>query len=487
MVRGSQSHTREQVLIIGSVAFAAFMCRLDGSIVNIAMPAIGRFFNAGTSAISWVVLAYLLLIAALLLPAGKLGDTLGLKRVFLLGYALFTAGSLLCGLSPGLVSLIVSRCVQGMGAALLVATGYAIVPRFMPPDMTGWAFGMVATAGALGVTCGAPMGGVITGFLSWRWIFLINVPVGIVAIVVAGRCLPSEVVAARPGGLRRYDIPGSILGIGCLLAGLLALNLGQELGWTSAPILTAMGAAAVLLPAFVLWERVCLEPVFDLGLLRDRSFAAGLLASGLAFAAYAGNNFMLPFYLELGKGLGTQWAGPLLMVTSVVMMVVGPIAGRLSDRLSPRYLTVSGMLLATLAVGAFAYAFRTPGLWVSVVFLVLVGLSFGMFLSPNNSQVMSLPAAERQGAASGLFSTVNNVSNALGICLMETIFSQAMPTSHTSEHLKRAALDFPRGSLAAGYRAALLSAAALCALACLLSAFVKARRRAGAGPVVAME
>ncbi len=483
MTRSAPRHTREQSLILGSVAFAAFMCRLDGSIVNIAMPAIGRHFDVGTSAVSWVVLAYLVLVAALLLVAGKLGDTLGLKRVFLVGYVVFTFGSLLCGLAPNLPFLIVARCIQGGGAALLVAMAYAIVPRLMPPEMTGWAFGMVSTVAALGVTCGAPLGGLITGFLSWRWIFLINLPVGIVAIVMASRCLPAEVVEARGRGLARYDIPGSLLGIGCLVVVLLVLNLGQEMGWASAPILAGACAAVVLLVAFVLWERRAPEPVFDLSLLSNRSFAAGVVASGLAFAAYAGNNFMLPFYIELGQGLSTQMTGVVLMVSSVVMMAVGPNAGRLSDRMSPRTFTVSGMLVATVSVCLFALLCTVRELWVAVTYLALVGLAFGMFFSPNNSQVMSLPAPERQGAASGLFTTVNNISNAVGICLMETAFSLSIPAGHTVKDLKQAAATFPKGTLATGYRWALLTAATLCATALVLSIVVKAVRRPAAEAV----
>ena len=473
-------HTSEQRWIVGSVSFAAFMCTLDSSIVNISLPTIARFFNVGTGAVSWVILAYLLAIVALLLPAGKLGDTWGQKRTFLLGYSLFTAGSLLCGVSPSLAFLIAARCFQGMGSALLITSAYAIVPRFMPKEATGWAFGLLATASALGVTCGAPLGGFITGFFSWRWIFLINVPVGVMAILAANRSIPAEAVRPGTGGLARFDIPGAALGAAGLLSLLLALNLGQELGWTSAPILAAFGAAAVLLPVFLLWERRRPEPSFDLRLLADRQFRAGVLASGMAYMAYAGNNFMMPFYLELGKRLTTQWVGPVMMVLSVVMMAVGPNAGRLSDRIPPKYLTTSGMFLAMASFTAFSLSFPLPGLVVPVAYLVLMGISFGSFFSPNNSQVMSLAPEGRHGVSSGLLVTMNNLSMALGICLMETVFTLMMPAGIRVKDLGQPAHAFPQGTLAGGYRAALLAGAVICACASLTSSFVKARPKAGA-------
>lgn len=482
MTTAGPHRTRAQIFIVASVAFAAFMCTLDSSIVNISLPAIGHYFDVSTGAVSWVVLAYLLVIASLLLPAGRLGDVLGLKRTFLLGYGLFVAGSLLCGLAPTLAVLIAARCCQGMGSALLVATAYAIIPRLMPRAVTGWAFGMVSTASALGVTCGAPLGGLITGLASWRWIFLINVPVGAVAVFAASRSLPADSGQDRKVSLGAFDLPGATLGAAGVLALLLALNLGQEAGWTSAPILAAFGAVAVLVPAFIVWERRQPAPVFDFSLLTNRTFTMGVLASGLMFSAYAGNVFMMPFYLELGKHLSTERVGPVLMVLSVVMMIVGPNAGRLSDRVPPRSLTTAGTGLAACTVAVFAFAFGEPGLWVPVTYLLLLGVSFGMFLSPNNSQVMSLAPADRPGAASGLLTTVNNLSNALGICVMETVFSLRLPAGHTIQELRTATDPVSLRPLAVGYRAALLTVACLCAAACLLSAFVKARRRPGSEP-----
>jgi len=482
MSRNLAPHTPAQRWIVGSIAFASFMCTLDSSIVNISVPSIARYFNTGTSEVSWSILAYLLTMGVLLLPAGKLGDTLGLKRTFQLGQCCFVIGSLLCGLAPSLALLIAARVLQATGSAMLVTTAYALVPRLIPKESTGWAFGLLATAAALGVTCGAPLGGFITGFFSWRWIFLINVPVGVLALLASARCLPLDAVTGKHTGLSRFDIPGALLGAGGLLSLLLALNLGQELGWVSAPILIAFASAAVLLPAFLLWEKQAPEPSFDLKLLGEWRFSAGVLASGLVYMAYAGNNFMMPLYLELAKHLPTEWVGPVLMVQSVVMMMVGPTAGRLSDRLPTRYLTMFGTFLAAAAFTFFIFAFPLPGLVLPVLFLVLTGTSFSSFLSPNNSQVMSAPPPERQGAASGLLVTTNYVCMTVGICLMETVFALMLPSGIRLHGLGTAAQAFPKGTLAGGYRAALLPAAIICGCACVTSAFVKAGPRSGKTP-----
>lgn len=473
MQKSMNRRPHEQYWIVGSVAFGGFMCSMMSSIVNISLPALARFFEVGTSAVVWVILSYMLTIVALLMPAGKLGDVLGLKRTFLLGYAFFTTGALFCGLAPTLAILITARCLQATGAALLVASSYAIIPKCLPADATGWAFGMMATAVALGVTCGAPLGCLIVGFLSWHWIFLIVVPVGILAILTAGRSLPPDARPEGTGGLAAFDLPGAILIAVSMLALMLSLNLGKEKGWTSLPILAGFITAALLLILLITWERRQTAPILDIALLKNRKYSAGIMASGLATMAYLGNNFMMPFYLELGKHLTTVSVGPMLMVLSIVMMFVGPNAGRLSDRVPVRYLTMTGMLIATLSFSLFAFNFGRPGLWVPVIYLGMLGLSFGMFFAPNNSQVMGLAPADKKGVASGFFATCNNLSQALGICIMETVFALSVPPGSSMKGLTQAAQSFPRGALAHGYRNALICGATLCASACLISAFIQ--------------
>jgi len=483
----SSTHTSAHRRIIASVAFASFMAQLDSSIVNVSLPTIARYFEVGTSAVSWVVLSYLLAIVALLLPAGKLGDTVGQKKTFLVGYSLFAGGSLLCGLAPTLALLVVARVVQGAGAALLSTSAYALVPRCLPRESTGWAFGMLATAAALGVTCGAPLGGLITGYLSWHWIFLINVPVGAVAILTAVRVIPAEPSRERIWRWADLDLPGAGLSAAGFLALLAALNLGLEAGWGSPLILGLFAAAAVFLVVFFLWERRRSEPMFDIRLLRERPFALGVLASGLAFMTFAGNNFTLPFYLELAKHLSPQEVGPVIMILSVTLMGIGPIAGRLSDRFPPRLLTTAGMLLGAASLTAFAFSFHWSGLWTVVAYLVCLGVSFGCFVSPNNSQIMSAAPADRQGVASGLFNTAKTLSLAVGICLWETVFSLALPHDFRLQGLEGGGAPLPVEALARGYRLALLSGAGLCLLAALASAGVRVTHRKGAGASGGME
>ena len=412
--------------IVITVAFGAFMSKLDSYIVNISLPTIAARFNVTTAEVSWVVLVYLLVSTSTLLLFGKLGDRFGLRKVFFLGYLLFTIGSLLCGVALSLEMLIASRFVQGLGCAMLVAIAFAIIPRFLPHEITGWAFGIAATGAALGIAVGAPVGGIITGFLSWRWVFLVNVPFGIFAMYAVNRYIPDEDGAAdRNIKKAGFDILGAALSFAGLALLIYGLNTGREFGWTSPRIIAGFAAAFVFLGAFFLREIKCEEPLLDLRLFKSFPFSAAVASTLFAYMLLAGNTFLLPFYLQMGKGLPTVAVGLVLMIYSVVYMAAGPFAGRISDRMRPSILCGFAMLSAALCSFVFAFTLAAPGLLAVVVFLIWISLSFGFFISPNNNQVMSLAPAERQGSASGVFNTINSLGLALGVCLFEMIMSRS--------------------------------------------------------------
>ena len=227
----------QQLLIVISVAFSSFMARLNNYTVNVSLPTISHDFNIGTGEASRVVMSYLLIITSSLLLFGKLADRVGLKRIFIIGYIVFVAGSLLCGISRGIDTLIGARFVQGIGSAMLLATSFAIISKFIPPDRTGWAFGITSTASALGVATGAPVGGLITGYLSWHWVFLINVPIGIIAFIIASKKIPDERPQTKTSELERFDFLGAVLSFLGLAILLRAFNMGKELGWGSPTII----------------------------------------------------------------------------------------------------------------------------------------------------------------------------------------------------------------------------------------------------------
>jgi EmrB/QacA subfamily drug resistance transporter len=427
MENSRTDRSRYRWLVI-SVAFIAFMSKLDLCIVNMSLPTIANHFNVGTGQVSRVVLAYLLGSTSTLLLFGRLGDRYGLKRIFLLGYAVFIFGSFLCGTSPSLAMLIPARFIQGIGCAMLVAMSFAIIPRVLPPEITGWAFGISATGAALGIAAGAPLGGIITGYLSWNWVFLINVPVAVLAALMARWVIPEVRTAEldRRNGTG-FDITGALLSFLGLSLLVYALNGGQQAGWTAGRIIGALVLAGILFAGFFIREKTYRAPLFDFTLFKNARFAYAHLATIFAYMFLAGNVFLLPFYLEVVKGLGPVRSGFIIMTYSVVTIVVAPYAGCLSDRIKPSLICAVAMLSSLLCALCFAFTLELPGLIPVLVLLVWLAASYGMYIPSNNHQVMSLAPEDRQGMVSGTFGTINNLGLALGICIFETVMSSAMP------------------------------------------------------------
>ncbi len=476
------ARTARERWIVASLALTSFMVTVDSSIVNISLPSIRHSFGVTTAEVSWVVVSYVLAWTAVLLPSGRLASVLGARRTFLFGFAVFTAGSLSCGMAPGMVWLVASRCVQGMGAGLMKTSAFALVPRLLPRDCTGWAYGILASAGAMGILVGAPLGGIITGTFSWHWVFLINGPIGAAALLVGARVLEKDPPVGS-WALSRFDLPGALLGAFSVLALLLALNFGIRAGWTSFPIVSAFALAALFLVLFVAWERRTPEPSIDFGLLGNRKFVAGIVASSAAYMTYSGNAFVMPFYLEYVKGLRPEQVGPVLLAQAVLTMAAASAAGRLSDRVGTRSLTVSGTLVLTLAFALFSLSVGREGLFHEVIFLATLGIGFGAFFSPNNRQVMTVPAPEGQAVAAGMFQCASRVGLAMGVCLFEVAFARALPEGVSFPALA-ARIGTPQGEaiLRAGFRDAWIAGSLLALVAVVASLSVRAetsRQRGG--------
>ncbi|MBM4452069.1 MAG: MFS transporter [Chloroflexi bacterium] len=466
----------QQRWITITVAFAAFMVVLDDYIVNISLPTIAHYFNVSTGSVVYVTLAYLLVLSSTLPIFGKLGDRFGFNRIFILGFCLFVIGSFFCGVSPSLALLIGSRCIQGFGGAILYGVGTAIIARYLPEHRKGWAFGILALSSGLGIALGAPLGGFITAWLSWHWVFLVNVPVGIIAAIVSIRVLPKDMTQGagkEPGS--RFDLPGALLSFFGLSLLVYAINRGQESGWTSPLILSLFAAAALLLAIFFVWEKRCPEPMLALSLFQLGAFRYAALAMFAAFALYAGNNFLMPFYLMLVKGLTPNVAGLVIMVYSVVYVIVSPFMGRLSDRIKPGTLCSSGMASATLACVFLIFALARPGILPAIIFMAWMAISYASFIAPNNNQVMSIVPQERQGIASAVYRTVQHLGMIIGVALFETLFSSVIPHAQAETSLTRAAI--PTEVLLGGFRNAYILGAVIGGLALWLSVMARQKNQ----------
>ncbi len=402
-----------------SVAFGAFMAPLDSSVVNTVLPIVAREFRADVLLIEWVVLAYLLSLSALLLIGGRLGDLFGDKRLYVGGFALFTGSSMLCGLAAGVGTLIAARVLQAIGGAMLIAIGPAILTRAFPASQRGQALGIQASVVYIGLTVGPGLGGAIASTLGWRWVFFINLPIGVAAIVVS--------LAVLQGGqthtpARRFDFPGAASFTVALLAFTLALSRGTARGWTSLTVLASAGVSAGAAISFLTIELRSPSPFFDLRLFRHRLFAASTVSALLNYMAANTAAFLTPFFLIQATEMSPSHAGSLLMAMPLIMAMVAPMSGWLSDRIGSRIPTASGMVC--LAIGLWFLG--RLGLGVSdqqiILRLGLVGLGIGLFTSPNNSAIMGAVPRTHQGLASGIVGTARTLGMLLGVAISGSLF-----------------------------------------------------------------
>ncbi len=461
-------------LILTTVSLGSLMATLDGSIVNIALPAIETDLQIDLTTVEWVVVAYLLVVGSLLLPVGRLGEVQTFKRVYLAGFAIFTMASVCCGAAPTVPWLVGFRVVQGAGAGMIMAMGPAIVARTFPATERGRALGLNGISVSIGLSLGPALGGVLTQVATWRAIFLINVPIGLLAIAWAARVLPAE----TPGKGQSFDLRGAALSSVALFALLLALSDGQQWGWTSPAVVGLLAAAVVLGGLFILAERRSIQPLLDLALFRIRPFSAGLASVVVAFAGLFTATFLLPFLLEQGSGFSPIEAGLLLTPVPITMALVAPISGSLSDRFGPRILASTGMAvmsLGLLSLTQLPLDFAVPDL---VWRLVLLGLGLGLFMSPNSSAVLGAVPRPRVGTASGTLAQMRVNGQALGIALSGAIVATRLPIHIAALAGTVPAATLQREALGSSVHDAFVVAAAVCALG-IVTSLVRGSSRPG--------
>jgi EmrB/QacA subfamily drug resistance transporter len=472
--------SRRQLWIVISVAFSAFMAALDTYVVNVALPTIAVDLNVSPTDAALITLSYLLIITSTLLIFGKIGERTGFKIVFVAGFTLFTIGSFLCGLAPTLYLITGARCIQGLGAAMLYAVGMAMIIRYIPSGKRGWAFGITSTGAGLGVIIGAPMGGFITQYLDWHWIFWFNVPIGIAAIIVALKVMPNDRVRPEAGSKHApFDIVGAILSFLALSILVMTINRGQQFGWDNWGLYASFIVSAVLFILFIRWEKRCHDPLLDLSLYKYASFSFGSFAALAAWSMYSGGNFLFPFYLTMVQGLSSSLIGSIFLIGSVVYIITSLYMGRLSDRIGRRLLCCAGMASATAALAFLALTLGLPSLVPMIIYLAWIGLSMGTFVSPNNSTILgSIPAAN-QGEASAASRAMQNLGMVLGVAIYEAVFSAFIPSVDLSS--EQAVAGVPANMLLMGFSAACFVGAAMCVAALILSWLAREDKSVAAG------
>ncbi|OGN98786.1 MAG: hypothetical protein A2Z71_00425 [Chloroflexi bacterium RBG_13_50_21] len=406
--------------VLIAVGIGTFMTALDTSVVNTVLPVIGKNFNEVISNVEWVVTIYLLVLSGLLLSFGRLGDMRGHKTIYLSGFGIFIAGSLLSGMAPNVALLIAFRGLQALGAAMLSANSPAILTKSFPAQQRGQALGLQATMTYLGLTAGPALGGWLASLFGWRVVFYINLPVGLAAIWLSYHFIPSDTSQKRT---EQFDYLGAVtfmLGLGSLLLG---LNQGEQWGWTSIPILILLLAAFIFLSVFIYIEMHVKQPMLDLSLFKKLPFSMTAASAVINYIGVYSSIFLMPYYLIQGRGFSSAQAGLILTAQPVVMAVIAPISGTLSDRIGTRLPAVFGM--AVLSSGLFLVSRLTAQSSIGTIMLALavIGLGTGAFISPNNSALMGSAPKSRQGIAAGILATSRNFGMVLGVGIAGAIFT----------------------------------------------------------------
>ncbi len=416
-----------------AVSIGIFMSTLDVSIVNISLPRIMAGVNASFDAIQWVVLAYLLTITSLLLAFGRLADLTSRKTIYIAGFAVFVLGNLAAGLSRNIGDLTAARAFAGIGGAMIQANSVAITAAVFPPEQRGTALGLNGTIVAAGLVAGPTIGGLITGAFGWRWVFFIAIPVGLLAIPFALAVIQEKHISTTTRRREPFDWAGSILWAASLFSLVFALNQGSSMGWSSPVIVSMFVASGVLIVAFVAVELRSAFPTIQLGLFRVWGFSAGSTALFCSFTSQQIPVFLMPFYLQIVRGMSPQGAGVLLTAVALAMALVAPVSGRLSDRYGSRGLSTAGLLII---VAGFFFLVRTTTASHNdlplIGTLILIGLGLGLFQSPNNNFIFASVPRHQYGIASGFIATIRTAASSVGVGIwgaMENVRAHA-PRPH---------------------------------------------------------
>jgi EmrB/QacA subfamily drug resistance transporter len=435
---------------LAAVAFGLFMIMLDNTVVNVALPSIQRDFQTDLSELEWVVNGYALTFGVLMLTGGKLADLLGRRRIFITGLAIFTAASLACGLATSAEFLIGARVVQGVGSALMNPATLSIIIATFPPRQRGMAIGIWAGVSAMALAVGPLLGGLITEHIDWSWVFFINVPVGILGIVVA-RLVIDE--SRDTSAEQRLDLPGLVVSAIALFALTYGLIEANQHGWTSPLILTLFAIAAVGLVAFVLLELHQRVPMLDLTLFKNPTFAGANTVMLLVGLAMFGIFLFVTLYMQNVLGYSPTQAGAAFLPMTILIVIFAPLAGKLSDRVGSRWLMAGGLVLISLSLLLDTRFDASSTYWDILPAFVVGGIGMGFAMTPTTAAAMGSVPVDKAGVGSAVLNSMRQVGGSLGIAVLGAIVASYITAERPSPELQAQFLE--------GFRAALYVAAAI--------------------------
>ena len=422
------SYYHHRWIILTAIGLFTFMSTLDGSIVNVALPTISDDLGVKMNQSEWVVSIYLMTVCACLLLFGKIGDSKGKVKVFKLGTVIFVIGSLLCGIPGSLTLLLVSRIVQAVGASMTMATGTGIITEVFPLSERGKALGLMGSFVSLGSITGPGVGGMILHSLHWSYIFWINVPIGIITILIGQKYLPKESIKSD----KKIDIAGFTTFATFIMAFFGGIFIGQEIGFKHVSVLGLIAISLVSLGLFIKIEGRVENPLVKFSIFKNKMFTMSLLTASLIFVSNFFANVIVPFYLQNNRGLSPSKAGMLMMVFPLVMVIVAPISGMLSDKVGPMILCLIGLGILTVSQFCYMLIGETTPLALFAVIPALMGLGNALFQAPNNAIVMSSVEVKDLGIAGSLNSLARNFGMVVGISVSTTILYSSMSYKYGS-------------------------------------------------------
>lgn len=419
---GGAERWRAEGWVLASLALCMLLPSLGTSIAIVALPTLAQTFAAPMQQVQWVVLAYLLATTTLIVGAGRLGDITGRRRLLLAGIVLFTMASILCAIAPTLGLLLAARAMQGLGAAVMMALAMAFVGETVPKARIGRAMGLLGTMSAVGTALGPTLGGILIAGFGWQAIFIVNVPLGLLALILSQRYLPADRQQAKPEPTR-FDHVGTLLLALTLAAYALAMTMGR--GAFGLVNVALLGAAAFLAVLFVRVEARAVSPVLRLAMFRQRTLSASLAMSALVSTVMMATLVVGPFYLARALGLDTALVGVVMSVGPVVAALTGVPAGRLVDRLGALRMTVGGLAGMVLGCAALSATPATLGIAGFAIPIAIITASYALFQAANNTAVMIDVAADQRGVIAGMLNLSRNLGLITGASVMGAVFAIA--------------------------------------------------------------
>ncbi|HEV2283697.1 MAG TPA: MFS transporter [bacterium] len=453
--------------VIATVCLGTFMGALDSSIVTVAYPTFTAAFRVPVSLVQWVGVAYLLTSSSLVAIFGRISDMVGHKRIYVAGFTVFLAGSILCGAATGIGALIAFRVLQAVGSAMLVANSVAILSHTVGGARMGTALGMLETAVSVALVVGPVVGGLLIQASTWRMIFYINVPVAIGATLLARRALPPLEGRGERG---RFDVAGALTfgtGLGALLFG---ASLGPVIGWTAEAVDVLLAAGAALLIAFVAIERRVRPPMLDLTLFHSRAFAGANAAKVCAYAASFTVAFVIPFYLQRVLHYTPGAVGVAMTPMPAALAAGSLLGGPLSDRVGSHVLAPLGMAIATIGGVLFTLVSPAHGYWSLAAAMVVMDFGMGLFIAPNDAVIMNSAPRDKQGVAGGVLAMMRSAGMITGLTLAATILQSRLdPAAAAGGPPGTGGVGTPSDALTHGIQAVYAATIALCLLSTGLS------------------